>query len=206
MNLAEKRAALDVKDIYRGEIWYIRFPNAEINEECSPQLGRRPAVVIQSNNGSKSNLLLVAPISKAVKKKDYPFLQKIVVKAPSFIHYEHIRPVTRSCFENFIRCMTKEEMREMDLRISVPLGIESCNFLHIEYVRVVNKTEISEGVYLFSGYIKKRFGAVKFTFLESEFTSVFPNIPTDNFIYMSKALESLEGLKFVYEHIERLGV
>lgn len=110
---------LKAKDVPQyGEIWIVDFM-----KENSSHLytGKRPALVIQSYSVG-TETIYVAPISTSYRKPA-PYIQPIVLREVSYIHYEQIVPVVTKRFRSKLRDLTEEELKGMKTRLRYEFGL-----------------------------------------------------------------------------------
>jgi mRNA-degrading endonuclease toxin of MazEF toxin-antitoxin module len=192
----------------RGEIWFANLDKFRFNrsEVSSVQEGIRPVVVCQTNRGKCSPIVLIAPISAVIRERGYQFLQDIKLQEQSQIHYEQLGPISRSQLLQKIGKLNAQQMKEMDLRSVIPLGLTVSSILHINGVVVDESYSIRGGTdTLFSARMSLEFYEKKFKFSGGEFIEFFgpgyKRYLTGDLVSMSELLETLAGLKFAYNII-----
>lgn len=189
------------REVRRGDVWYAELPHTDFG---GPQSGPRPCVICQAEEGSHSHLILVAPLSASIKDP-YPFLQEVDIKYRSQIHYEHLGTINRDRLQRFVTRLTKEQIREMDIRMSVPIGLSHCNYLHIESIKLDSVKKVGD-VRRYRGTVYLLFGKRTFEFTSSdlwEYLGKDHNKLNQAELDLVGFLETLKGLKFLYDHIHR---
>ena len=193
------------KYITRGDVWnayVIKEIGIKDSELSSIQHGKRPYVVCQAKKGCASPVLTCAPISTA-ERRDYPFNQKITLDEDSIIHYEQLIQIPRANFISKIATLNKEQMMEMDMRLSVPIDLCSSSILHIQRI-VVDEVLTEDNMLVYLGRMVLKYYVVKFKFSEVDIVTKMGISPESlrkvTKPQFSDLLSTLKGLKFVYEY------
>lgn len=113
----ERRVIIENMEIKRGDVYFCKF-----EKNGSVQGGERPCVVVSNNSNNKfSDIVIVAPITSANKKK-IPTHVPIMVEEPSTILCEQLITVAKSKLGNKIGRI--KQMNMIDKSLKIALGVE----------------------------------------------------------------------------------
>jgi mRNA-degrading endonuclease toxin of MazEF toxin-antitoxin module len=206
----QQKLSTPFPDVRRGEVWMVddsfSFDAfAGKNSSVQQVLGVRPYLICQSNMGSSSPVVLASSVSSSIREnKNYHFIQDIFLEKDSQIHYEQVNLLPKFAFVKRIGKLSLEKIKEMDLRLAIPLALDKSSILHIEGV-IVSDSEIWKSEQVYWGVVKYRFFDRKIRFTKQDFINFFGTAKSyvlENHVsFISEFLETLHGLKFVYSVI-----
>ncbi|NCC55114.1 MAG: type II toxin-antitoxin system PemK/MazF family toxin [Erysipelotrichia bacterium] len=110
--------------IKRGDVYYCNLSPVVGSE----QGGIRPVVVVQNDKGNKySNTVIIAPISKKMRKPPIPthvIFSSDHLNYVSMILLEQIRTIDKSRLEQWICTLDVKTMHEIDVALHVSLSLD----------------------------------------------------------------------------------
>jgi len=110
--------------IKRGDIYY-----ADLNPVVGSEQGeRRPAIIVQNDKGNKySPTVIIVPITGKLNKTSLPthvFIPKTCgIEKDSLALTEQIRAIDRSRLGDYIGSAGKSVMSQIDMALSVSVGL-----------------------------------------------------------------------------------
>lgn len=107
--------------VHRGEIWMADL--GEGNVLGSEQRGFRPVLIIQNDVGNKYSPTTIVACITNKEKTDIPTHIKCELYELSTIMLEQIKTISKQRLRRKVRTLTPEEMREVDKRLMISLGI-----------------------------------------------------------------------------------
>jgi mRNA interferase MazF len=116
---------MDLRDIKRGDIYYVEMCNATGSE----QTGNRPAVVIQNDRGNlHSGTTIVAFITSKENKRQLPTHVEITPSESGLPRYstimaEQICTVDKSRIKRWAGTLNEEVMAKVNKAIGISIGI-----------------------------------------------------------------------------------
>ena len=113
-----------MNEVKRGEIYWINWHPARGSE----QSGRRPALVIQNDNGNRTSPTIIVAACTTTAGKLYPFLvpvsaQESGLPKDTIINLAHIMTVDKNRLEGKCGELSKEKMLAVNEAIEVSLGL-----------------------------------------------------------------------------------
>jgi mRNA interferase MazF len=111
---------LEKNTFSRGAICWFIFKG---ESETSLQSGMRPGIIISNNlNNQNSSTLTVLPITSKSKKM-LPIHTFIQLEKESIILCEQIQTISKKNFIKFIRFVTEEELRRINICLKIQLSL-----------------------------------------------------------------------------------
>lgn len=108
------------KRVFRGEVWWANLGGEFMGSE---QTGYRPVLVVQNDIGNKySSTTIVAMITSKLKV-ELPTHMDIDLMDTSTILFEQVRTIDKGRLQERIRKLTDAEMRNINDKLKISLGI-----------------------------------------------------------------------------------
>lgn len=108
------------RQLKRGEVYLVDLEGGTGSEQC----GIRPCLVIQNDIGNKySPTTIVCPITTKRKNFNATHLLTESLMYTSYIMFEQMRVIDRCRLVEYISCLPEDEMREVNKKIKITLGI-----------------------------------------------------------------------------------
>ena len=111
-------------NVHRGEIYW-----AELGQRVgSEQGGTRPVVVVQNDTGNKySTTIIVAPVTKNLKNKDFCTHVKIknpITEVECIVLLEQLITIDKQRVNGYLGKLPKEKIEEVNRKIKISLGLK----------------------------------------------------------------------------------
>lgn len=186
--------------VRRGDIWFCNLP--KFSKDSRVQGRSRPVLICQPKEGENNQIITVAPISSSLKK-NFPFLQKILLEDPSQIHYEQARPVDRKDLVEFICRLSYKEYVAIDIHMPISNGCHHSSFMHIDNIFVSRvDTHLDPMRDVYKCIVRRIFSEDVVYFTASQFKehfgeSALPLLKGDR-EQLAHFLKTLAGLKFIF--------
>lgn len=116
----EKQDGFCVEKIARGDIFYV---NKGLNNGHEQKAGR-PALIVSNDLNNKYSTTVEVVFLTTKAKKPMPTHITIRGRVPSIALCEQITTVDKNRLGVFVRCCTREEMKEIDKALAVSLGLK----------------------------------------------------------------------------------
>lgn len=197
------------REVRRYDLFYVHFPEEVFTDgeriiRHSMQKGLRPGVICTPREGliTENTIVKVAPISTG-GRKIVRYLQAIHLRDKSWIHFEQERPVPVGCIKNYIRSLSFEERKEMDMRQSIPSGQAETNFLLYQGFDFKNRVFDDQGNKFYIVTVRKDFGSKDVLIPDKMLGQYFAHEVVSRYRAMPdrlpELLDSLSGMKMIYE-------
>ncbi|MGP8081207.1 MAG: type II toxin-antitoxin system PemK/MazF family toxin [Dehalococcoidales bacterium] len=113
-----------MNEVKRGEIYWINWHPARGSE----QSGRRPALVIQNDNGNRTSPTVIVAACTTTAGKYYPFLVPVSAEESglpkdTIINLAHIMTIDKNRLEDKCGELNQEKMDKVDIAIKMSLGL-----------------------------------------------------------------------------------
>ena len=114
-----------MNEVKRGEIYWINWLPARGSE----QSGRRPALIIQNDNGNRTSPTVIVAACTTTTGKYYPFLVPVSAEESglpkdTIINLAHIMTIDKNRVEGKCGELNQAKMDKVDVAIKMSLGIK----------------------------------------------------------------------------------